>query len=767
MTIKKDRLVNPMRVRIMFFCTLFLVAFGLQAKTQSYGSVDPSTAIVAATGVISRMLPGRAGEFRVEMIPAENGLDVFELESRDGKIVLRGSSVTAVSAGLNWYLKYYCNAHVSWTGDQLRLPDTLPAITKKVRIVTPYKYRYIYNYCTFNYTMSFWGWKEWERELDFLALNGVNLALAVVGQEAVWQNVMRRMGMSKKEISDFIPGPAYQAWWLMGNIEGWGGPVSQAWIDSRVELQKKILARMRELGIEPVLQGFYGMAPRAMIADFPGARIYETGLWSDFNRPAIIDPTDPFFDKVAAVWYDEQRKLFGDAEFFGGDPFHEGGGANINLTDAARGIQRAMLAARPDSVWVLQAWQSNPRKELLDGTVKENTLLLDLFAETNPQWNRRDGFYGHPWVWNIISNFGGNTSLYGSLWKVAEHPVQALKDPKHGNLAGIGAMMEASMMDAVLWDLLFEMGWRTESPDLDTWIAQYAARRYGSATPGVTEAWKILKDTAYAAKVGGGEPESPLCARPGFDLTRVWGTLVREYDPCVFVRSWELLVDDSEKYRGVGTYGHDLVDVSRQALSNLAVDYMNQMSQAFKKRDKAKFEKVSAAYLELILDQDRLLATDSDFMLGKWIEDARALGGTDAEKDLFEWNARTLITVWGPRAPSMSLHEYAYREWSGLLGSLYYMRWKLFIDDVTKNFDAYAKGKKTTGKGEWDSFIGKVTHEHTTGIDPTGIDWFAVEEQWTHGKEKYPSAPLGDPITEARRVYDKYFPEISASCKLK
>ncbi len=46
----------------------------------------------------------------------EKDLDVFEIESKGSKIIIRGSSGVAITSGLNWYLKYYCNAHVSWCG---------------------------------------------------------------------------------------------------------------------------------------------------------------------------------------------------------------------------------------------------------------------------------------------------------------------------------------------------------------------------------------------------------------------------------------------------------------------------------------------------------------------------------------------------------------------------------------------------------------------------------------------------------------------------
>ena len=128
-------------------------------------------------------------------------------------------------------------------------------VKEKVRISSPYKYRYFLNYCTFDYTMAFWGWDQWQRELDWMAMQGINLVLAINGTEEVWQNVMKRLNFTDKEISDFICGPAYQAWWLMDNLEGWGGPVSREWIESRTLLQKKILGYMNDMGMQPSITG--------------------------------------------------------------------------------------------------------------------------------------------------------------------------------------------------------------------------------------------------------------------------------------------------------------------------------------------------------------------------------------------------------------------------------------------------------------------------------------------------------------------------------
>lgn len=34
-----------------------------------------------------------------------------------------------------------------------------------------------------------WDWERWEKEIDWMALQGVNLPLAFTGQETIWQRV--------------------------------------------------------------------------------------------------------------------------------------------------------------------------------------------------------------------------------------------------------------------------------------------------------------------------------------------------------------------------------------------------------------------------------------------------------------------------------------------------------------------------------------------------------------------------------------------------
>ena len=45
-----------------------------------------------------------------------------------------------------------------------------------------------------------WSWARWEQEVDWMALNGVNLVLAYTGREYVYRKVYRVLGLNQSQI---------------------------------------------------------------------------------------------------------------------------------------------------------------------------------------------------------------------------------------------------------------------------------------------------------------------------------------------------------------------------------------------------------------------------------------------------------------------------------------------------------------------------------------------------------------------------------------
>lgn len=690
------------------------------------------------TGLLERIDKGASRKFVIERLKGEK--DFFELDQKGNKVVVRGNNYVSIATGINWYLKYYAGINLSWNGMQADLPEVLPPVLKKERHETDLKLRYDFNYCTFSYSMAFWDWKRWEQEIDWMALHGINLPLAMVGTDVVWKNVLEELGYTREEINAFIAGPGFQAWWLMNNLEGWGGPNPDSWYERQEELQKRILKRMREYGIEPVLPGYSGMVPHNA-KDRLGLNVADPGRWNGYPRPAFLQPTDPQFERIAALYYQEMTRLYGKASYYSMDPFHEGGNTSgVDLEAAGKAIWKAMKQANPRAAWVVQAWGANPRPQMIRNLPAGDMVVLDLFSESRPQWGdpasswyRKEGFGQHDWLFCMLLNYGGNVGLHGKMAHLIEEFYKA-KDSSFGKtLKGVGMTMEGIENNPVMYELLCELPWREQRFSKDEWLEGYLKARYGKSDSQVSQAWMLLSNTIYncpAASTQQGTHESILCARPSWKAYQVssWSEMSDYYDPTDVIRAAGMMVEAAERFRGNNNFEYDLVDIVRQAVAEKGRLMYRVLVDAYKAGDRELFKLSSDRFLRLILMQDRLLATRPEFKVGRWLESARNLGSTEEEKDWYEWNARVQITTWGNRvaADDGGLHDYAHREWNGLLRDFYYLRWKTWLDEQLKSFE----------DGQ-----------------PKAIDFYALEEPWTLKHNSYASEAEGNPVDIACEIY--------------
>jgi alpha-N-acetylglucosaminidase len=632
--------------------------------------------------LVGRRVPWLRDRVRFERLADSPG-DAFELRTEANGLVVRASGPNAAAEGVGWYLKYSCHRSMSHVGDNLSPVAALPSLDRPVRIEANARYRYALNYCTFNYTMSFYSWSDWERELDWMALSGVNLMLSANGEEAVWRGTLRRLGCSEAEIAAFIPGPGYTAWWLMGNLEGQGGPMSPGMIERRSDLQRRMIARMRSLGIEPLMPGFYGMVPAVLKARLK-AHIVAQGAWASFRRPDILDPTDPEFARVAGIYYEEMKKLYGaDLRYFSGDPFHEGGVmAGVDLGSAGQAIQAAMQSHFPGAVWVLQGWIDNPRRELIAATDKSHVLVQELFGEQTHNWETRRGYEGTPFIWCCIDNFGERPGLFGKLQRYADETYRARTGEFGRFMQGVGIMPEGIDNNPVAYDLVLELAWHGDHVDASKWLEGYVQYRYGRPDPDLSGAWALLLQTAYGDK-NDGIPENVLCARPRTPVHSVttWGSVKIGYDPAVFARAVDLFARAADRFRDTETYRLDLVAFRAQVLSNEANDVSGELDAALGERNRAAFDSAADRFLRLGRATDELLGTEAFYRLGTYRGQALRYGDTPEERRNSLRNAMMLVTYWGGNDfSSDDDHDYAYKEWAGMMTSYYLRRWEMYFD---------------------------------------------------------------------------------------
>lgn len=700
-------------------------------------------AITPIEGLLERIDKGASRRIITETVRSD--CDFFEISTKNGKPFIRGNNYISIASGINWYLKYCVGVHLTWNSMHASLPSTLPLVQDVERHETDIKYRYYLNYCTLSYSMAFWNWQRWEQELDWMALHGINLCLDIVGTDVVWRNVLLKLGYSKEEANQFIAGPAFQAWWLMNNLEGWGGPNSDNWYRQRETLQKQIMKRMKELGIHVCLPGYSGMVPHDAKQRL-GLNVADPGKWCDYKRPAFLLPTDKRFSEIASLYYKEQQKLYGKVDFYSMDPFHEGGNVNgVDLKAAGEAIMVEMKKVNPKAVWVAQSWQACPYPDMIRNLKNGDMLVLDLYSESRPQWGdpesswyRKEGFNGHDWAFCMLLNYGGNVGLYGKLQHVIDEYYKARQSNFASTLKGVGLTMEGIENNPVMYELVTELPWRDSKFVWKEWLHDYVEARYGRINNAkVQQAWLLLAQSIYGAQakvVEQGCHESILCARPSLYAYQVssWSEMEEYYNPDDVIRAAQLLVEASHEVNANANFCYDLVDITRQAIAEQARYVYDEIVAAYKAKDSKMFDHTTSKFLDIIQQQDRLLSSMPDFMVGRWIRYARLLGTNDAERDHYEWNARVQITTWGNRSAAErgGLREYAHKEWNGVLADFYYPRWKAYFDALRATLD------------------GKPMQD---------IDFYAMDEKWTLQHNAYPYEAQGNPVEFAQKAFAEVF----------
>lgn len=655
---------------------LFGLIFALLAvSTALAGPVE------AARGVLRRTLGERAAEFELRLIP-KDGADSLTYHAERGRVVVEATSGVGLARGAYLYLKQATGSLVVWEGKQLRLPRPLPD-WPRTTIVSPFPYRHYFNVCTFGYTMAFWGWREWERELDWMALHGINLPLAMTGTEAVWQEVWRSYGLSDEEIRQTFTGPAYLPWHRMGNLNSHAGPLPQRFIDHEARLQRRILGRMRELGMMPITPGFAGFIPPGLARRFPQARVTRTSPWAGFEPTFWLSPDDPLFADITRRYLRAYRSRYGPSRFYLIDLFNEMQPTFPNATrlaDLTRTSQRVLEAHReidPRAVWVMQGWKffhqadfwKQPESEAFLGAIPDEAmLLLDLHAEVKEIWRENAAFRRKPWIWNVLHNFGQTTPLEGRLPTLASRPAAALADSDRGLISGMGMTMEGTHQNAIVYELMADVMDEGRAIALEPWLAAYVRGRYGIDDPELQTAWRDLLNLTYR-RTDNVPSFTPYQLRP----RRAW-MRPAEHDPAVSRGILRRLLTAADRLRGRALYRRDLVDVAKRVASDECGVLLWEITRAGQAGDTERVDGALSRLRSLLLDLDTLLATLPEYRLETWIAAARRLGSSTEEKKLMELNARMQITVWGRPV----VYDYARKEWSGLVREVYLRRWETF-----------------------------------------------------------------------------------------
>ena len=662
-----------------FIISAIVILMAVAVNANGNDDVEQATALA---GRLSARLADKV-EFR--KMEAEQGKDAFTLESHGGKVIIGGNNANSMAVGLNRYLNRYCKVTVSWyAGVPMELPDVLPDVPAPERITARVPQRFFLNYCTWGYTMPFWQWRDWERFIDWMALNGVNLPLAITGQEAVWYNVWTKLGMTDKQVRSYFTGPAYLPWHRMANIDGWCGPLPKEWLENQTALQQRIVERERALNMRPVLPAFAGHVPGALRELFPDADIQALGGWAGFDeqyRTYFLNSEDPLYTRIQRLFLEEQTRLFGTDHIYGIDPFNEVDPPSFEpdyLNKVSRHIYESLTAVDPDAEWLQMAWflyyqrkdyTPERTRAMLTGVPQGKMTMLDYYCEYKEMWREHEGFYGQPFIWCYLGNFGGNTNVQGRVKEAGERIERALAECGD-NLVGIGSTLEGLDVQQFPYEYILEKAWDFAKTDEQV-VNELADRHAGHQDSHAREAWRLLYDNVLDITPSNFAAPLP-CSYPAMDKE----SRTVKYNPHDLLAVWDALLAQDRVTTDAMTI--DLVWVGRQLLGDLFLVEKQALDKAYRQRDKEGVFAHSGLMIELLSDLDDLNSHHPHATLAHWLRQARKLGKTTEVKDYYEMNAKRLITTWGG-----SLNDYACRNWNGLMWNYYAKRWEIYIRNIT------------------------------------------------------------------------------------
>lgn len=663
-----------------------------------------------------------------------DGADRYEVSAVDGRIRIAATTSGTALAGLNAYLGSI-GQNISWNVRNVDRDAELPLPHQPISSTANVSHRFYGNDTEDGYTGPYRTWEQWEREIDELAALGFNEVFMPVGSEAVYFEVLQEFGYSAEEARAWIPLPAHQPWWLLQNMASYPAGTSDALLEQRTELGRKIADRLRELDITPVLPGYFGTVPTDFAARNAGSRVEPQGGWVGFQRPGWLDPNSAVFPAVADAFYDVSERLLGASTAYKMDVLHEGGQrGQVDVPAASRAIETALQTAQPGATWVLLGWQSNPPADVAAAVNPETTFIVDGLSDRygirdklESQWS------GIPYAFGTIWNYGGHTTM-GAEVKVWNERFTQLRNKTGSKLDGIAALPEGGLNNPVAIEFFAGMAWRDEPVDVNAWFDDWTERRYGTDDPELKAAWRILAETAYALPTNDSFAEahdSLYADQPSLSASAAasWSPTGFAYDPERFAVALDHLLAAAPVASELPSYRYDLMDVARQVTANTSRTLLPQLQQAYGNRDRTAFTQLSEEWLANMELLDEISGTQPQMLFGRWIADARAAAADEAEADRLEFDARAVVTTWGDRsAVNAGLNDYANREWQGLVGTYYTDRWERFFQSIQTSFE--------------------------TGNAPQAIDWYAVGAAFTGSTDtsEFLTEPEGDIVALAGRA---------------
>lgn len=679
--------------------TLFQLAYQkvVEAEKQpETGTTDPldpnnvlsteerKTQTQAALDIINRFTEGTMKvKLDLSLCRTQSGCDRYTYSATTDKLTIKASSAVAACRGFYDYVKSKGAGFASWSGTRFQKPADMSC--SEVSLTTQFRDHQYFNVVTYGYTVPFWDEARWDKELDWMALHGIDMPLMLVGAEQIYREVFYDMGLNKEEVDAWEVGPAHLPWFRMGNVAGnsFDGPLGEEWNEKQRKLAHHLLDRMRALGMKPICPAFGGFVPQAFTKHHSGKTELTGWNWvPTSHRNYRLDPGSAAFVEVGKRFIQKWEKEYGVGKYYLSDSFNEMiiPSSTATLTQYGDSIFKSIRegSANPDAVWVTQGWTfvyqsgqwgSSKFNALTQNIPDHRFMVLYMSPEYGPNkcWERYDGFNGKEWCYTMLPNMGGKTFWTGNFSAYANQYLTNLyRSTSKGRVTGYGLTPEGVENNEMLYELVCDAGWTPANGtiDLDAWMERYAQSRYGKHPQTVRDFLKVLRQTVYNKYI-----DHPRFGwQMGGNITGTGSASLAD----AYYKGVETLFAQTEelKQQQSPLLENELIEAAVLYACG-RIENLNTRILGLKKNPK-EAQRLIAELDTLMLDMDAALARHPLYNLKHWEDQAQGMADTPETKLRNARNARRIVTVWyGDHQTNEPVQDYAARIWSGLIRDFY------------------------------------------------------------------------------------------------
>ncbi|MBX2859296.1 MAG: alpha-N-acetylglucosaminidase, partial [Cellvibrionaceae bacterium] len=647
----------------------------------------------AVRELLQRATGHSLGNLVLELSGDPKANDWFQVSSEAGRARIVANSTSGLAYGAYHFLREVGAFSSSWEGSYRAIPEQFPALASYESRSLVAERVYL-NVCAYGYSSPWWSWSRWQKEIDWMALHGVNRLIAMEGQEYVWQALWREFGVSEAQLQDYFSGPAFAPWQRMGNIEGHMPPITQAWIQGKKNLQIKILKRLKALGIRPITPAFGGYVPSAFKQLFPKATIYPMQPWSGFAKPSYwLDPKDPLFKKIAKRFIEIYSEVYGDSEYYLSDSFNEmlppvdETNRHRELAAYGKAIYDSITQVKPDATWVMQGWMFGADKEFWDSASiaaflknipSDKVRIHDIGNDRYAVWEGASAFFNKPWVLGFIHNYGASNPVYGDFRFYDKAFSHALAAKQRGDLRGYGVFPEGLENNSVVYEYLFDVPWSLhQQQSTEQWLQRYTRARYGKTSAALLKTWGKLEQAVYSTRywqsrwLDGSAGAYLLFKRPQLGFQSFAG---HPGDMPLLAEAITDLLNQRQQFSGVNLFTYDLIEWLRHYAS-VKLDALLQQTISAYQEGKVKQGDALQARITATVKKLNLLLGYQSQNLNNWLSSAHNYADNPKTAQIYLYNARKQITTWG----GSSLKDYASKSWQGMYKDFYLPRWQRFF----------------------------------------------------------------------------------------